>query len=430
LAIASTQKVGQFAFQKVGHLSPLLKILAMYGRCSDRIAMYAAVAGTVILVCFSLFVLFSHVNEFDALSREKGEHYTQLHPAHNLSLELAALQEALAAAQKYNAKLSDAFLNLHLEHAALKHDLAAAQNRSISLDETVRNITLELSAQKQALAVSPKSSVTLKPHMTRAEWMAFVQQQLRATNNFSAAMYARWSNYLKKEWINDDYKAFTPKAMEWDNCMNGKHYCVISLGLYAHEASYLGWIKTRLPLYREAMETFWPGWRLRLYYDESVPFSVLESVAAQGAETILSTDLKGHIAGMFWRFYVADDIEVDRYAIRDLDSDFTWRERSAIDDWIRSKVGFHAMADAENHNVPIMGGLWGGSSAVRLPFSIREQALQHQGKTAQKGGDQDFLKDVVWPAWQASGCVCVARCFVLSAGFLHMSNLTSISAGS
>ena len=172
------------------------------------------------------------------------------------------------------------------------------------------------------------------------------------------------------------------------------------------------------------MEIFWPGWRLRLYHDESVPFSVLERVAAQGAETILSTDLKGHIAGMFWRFYVADDIEVDRYAILDLDSDFTWRERSAIDDWIRSKVGFHAMADAENHNVPIMGGLWGGSSAVRLPFSIREQALQHQGLTAQKGGDQDFFGYVVWPAWQASGCVCVARCFVLSAGFLHMLNLT------
>jgi len=34
----------------------------------------------------------------------------------------------LAAAQKYSAKLSDAFINLHLEHAALKHDLAAAQN--------------------------------------------------------------------------------------------------------------------------------------------------------------------------------------------------------------------------------------------------------------------------------------------------------------
>jgi hypothetical protein len=151
------------------------------------------------------------------------------------------------------------------------------------------------------------------------------------------------------------------------------------------------------------MDIFFPGWRLRLYYDESVPFSVLQSVAERGAVTILVTDFKGHIAGMFWRFYVADDVDVDRHLVRDLDSDFGWREQSAVDEWMRSDASFSCMADAENHNVPIMGGIWGGSSKRRLPFSIKALAHQHQGYTAHKGGDQEFLALVVWPVWQQSG---------------------------
>ncbi len=196
--------------------------------------------------------------------------------------------------------------------------------------------------------------------------------------------------------------------------MNGIEYCVISMGLYAHKKTYLDWIRTRLPLYRDAMEIFYPGWRLRIYYDESVPFSVLESTAARGAETILVTDFKGHIAGMFWRFFVADDPVVDRYIVRDLDSDFTWRERAAIDEWIRSNFSFHSMADAENHNVAIMGGMWGGTSKFKLPFSIKEKAFQNQHHAQAKGGDQDFLQEVVWPEWQKTGSVFMSLAFVVS----------------
>ena len=250
------------------------------------------------------------------------------------------------------------------------------------------------------------SSLNLRTGMSPSEWKSFVAMQLHATSNFSAAMYARWSRYLQKEWINDDYKTSTPKAMEWDNCMNGIEYCVISLGLYAHETKYLELIKTRLPLYRDAMDIFYPGWRLRIYHDESVPFSVLESVAARGAETILVTDFKGYIAGMFWRFFVADDPNVDRYIVRDLDSEFLWRERAAVDEWIRSNFSFHSMADCENHDVAIMGGMWGGTSKQKLPFSIKEKAFQNIHLTQAKGGDQDFLAEEVWPEWQKTGLVC------------------------
>jgi len=43
------------------------------------------------------------------------------------------------------------------------------------------------------------------------------------------------------------------------------------------------------------------------------------------------TDIKGGIAGMFWRFLVADDPTVDRFIIRDSDSRLNARERFAVE---------------------------------------------------------------------------------------------------
>lgn len=358
----------------------------------------------VTTVTLTLFIAFPILNSFvSSLSRMPNHHARSVQQAAiNAVIGMEAMQKTLADAQTISAALNATVENLNREIAELQQALIAAQINNTALSATVDRQRLTIPTQRPS-ADSASSSIVLKPHMTRLEWKSFVAQQLHSTSNFAAAQYARWSRYLNKEWVNDDYKTTIPKAMEWDNCLNGKEYCVISMGLYAHEASYLNWIATRLPLYRDAMDIFYPGWRLRVYYDESVPFSVLESVAARGVDTIQVTDFKGHIAGMFWRFYVADDPEVDRYLIRDLDSDFGWRERAAVDEWIRSNVSFHSMADAENHNVPIMGGMWGGSARRRLPFSVKAQAQQHQQKTAQKGGDQDFLAAVVWPAWLQSG---------------------------
>jgi hypothetical protein len=283
------------------------------------------------------------------------------------------------------------------------------QHEQPQVPETIEIVKSHTLPRQETLGSIPERRVTLKPHMTHLEWKSFVVDQLHATSNFSAAMYARWSRYLNKEWINDEYKSTTPKAMEWDTCMNGAHYCVISLGLYAHDVNYLNWIKSRIGHYRDAMDIFFPGWRLRIYHDESVPFSVLEGVAARGVETILVSNFKGHIAGMFWRFFVADDLNVDRYIVRDLDSDFTWRERSAVDEWIRSNKSYHSMADAESHNVPIMGGMWGGMPKRPLPFSMQNSAPEFMRLTAYKGGDQDFLAHLMWPAWQKSGSVFTLR---------------------
>jgi hypothetical protein len=46
--------------------------------------------------------------------------------------------------------------------------------------------------------------------------------------------------------------------------------------------------------------------------------------------------VKGGIAGMFWRFLVAEDDAVDRYIVRDSDSRLNAREAAAVAEWMAS----------------------------------------------------------------------------------------------
>ncbi len=44
---------------------------------------------------------------------------------------------------------------------------------------------------------------------------------------------------------------------------------------------------------------------------------------------------------------------------RDLDSRFSEREVSAVDEWLKSKEAFHVMRDHELHENEMLAGMWG-----------------------------------------------------------------------
>ena len=50
---------------------------------------------------------------------------------------------------------------------------------------------------------------------------------------------------------------------------------------------------------------------------------------------------------------------MDLFASRDLDSRFSDREFSAVEDWLRSDKDFHLMRDHIGHGTEILGGMWG-----------------------------------------------------------------------
>ena len=77
---------------------------------------------------------------------------------------------------------------------------------------------------------------------------------------------------------------------------------------------------------------------MRVYLDGSVPAPVVGELERLGAQLVRADDpaMGGGIGGMFWRFLVAADEQVDRFIVRDSDSRLNARERLAVEEWIAS----------------------------------------------------------------------------------------------
>lgn len=139
---------------------------------------------------------------------------------------------------------------------------------------------------------------------------------------------------------------------------------------------------------------------------EVVNITGLPSTPFKGKQGKL--DAKG-ISGMFLRFFVASDPNVDRFIIRDIDSSPGSRDRAAIHDWILSKRSFHTMHDHPKHRYNyILGGMWGGAKSTeqrrkhqsifsydQVEGRIRNGSVDHHMR--QYNGDQHFLREYVWP---------------------------------
>ncbi|KAJ8600316.1 hypothetical protein CTAYLR_000622 [Chrysophaeum taylorii] len=166
---------------------------------------------------------------------------------------------------------------------------------------------------------------------------------------------------------------------------------VVSYGLYGTNPKYTqGAIRNS-----ELVHEVFPGWVARFYVRNDVPENVVATLKANGAEIVeVGAFASGKIAGMFWRFLVADDPAVDRFIVRDSDSRLNPREKAAVDEWIASGKKVHSIRDHPNHDRPLNGGLWGGTK--RCVPGIKRKISDFSNR-ATYGGDLQFLNSVVWP---------------------------------
>jgi hypothetical protein len=121
--------------------------------------------------------------------------------------------------------------------------------------------------------------------------------------------------------------------------------CRISLGLYGKSPKYLVGALRNVELQAQ----IFPGWKVRIYHDDSVPKEMLDKLLNSGAELVKVDFISGNIAGMFWRFLVAADPSVDRYIVRDADSRLSMREKAAVNEWIASGKKAHNIRDHPSH---------------------------------------------------------------------------------
>lgn len=171
----------------------------------------------------------------------------------------------------------------------------------------------------------------------------------------------------------------------------------VSFSLYGNEDKYcLGAIRNA-----QAMPDIYPGWRMVVWADETVPMEIKHDLMATGNVMGIFNPVyyDGYVPnGMFWRYLVNDQPDVERWIARDCDSIISHREAVAVNEWIALGKPFHAMRDHFAHARPCNGGMIGCVAGV-LPSmrGLIQQWAERGGQTEGYGADQEFLGKMVWP---------------------------------
>lgn len=102
---------------------------------------------------------------------------------------------------------------------------------------------------------------------------------------------------------------------------------------------------------------------------------------------------------------------------RDLDSPCTTKEAKCVQFWLNRGAAIHAITDSVSHNIPLMGGMIGIKTAdwtLRMPDSWDKLLeLNTHIDYKQKGADQTFLNECVYPVWASKGTESITQHYLL-----------------
>jgi hypothetical protein len=166
---------------------------------------------------------------------------------------------------------------------------------------------------------------------------------------------------------------------------------VISFSLFGTDPKYLNGAVRNATLQPD----IYPGWCCRFYCDQAVPPASLDALRRLGADIRMMRTVNP-FDGLFWRFQVANDPDVDRFLVRDCDAVINIRERVAVDEWLASTAQFHLMRDFYSHTELMLAGMWGGVGNILPPFQQLHDAFS-SNKLVTNAIDQWFLRQMVWP---------------------------------
>ena len=150
-----------------------------------------------------------------------------------------------------------------------------------------------------------------------------------------------------------------------------------------------------------ALEIY-PGWICRYYVGKSVPSEIVVSLLEKENTEVYVMSDESNWTGMFWRFYPADEPDVEVMLSRDCDSRLNSREKDAVDEWLSGDKDFHIMRDHPYHATEILGGMWGVRNSILT--GMRRMIVDYtKGDFWQV--DQNFLKEKIYPVIMNNACV-------------------------
>ena len=152
----------------------------------------------------------------------------------------------------------------------------------------------------------------------------------------------------------------------------------------------------------KAINAHYPDFHIYIYITMDVPIDYREKYMTYKNVKLIDVEHKGPL-NMLYRFEPIDDPTIDLVFIRDADSRIHERDRSAIDDFVKSPKLFHIIRDHPYHGTPILGGMWGIKRGMieKIQVSIKklyEMYLQIKPYNSRIAGyDQHFLREMIYP---------------------------------
>lgn len=194
----------------------------------------------------------------------------------------------------------------------------------------------------------------------------------------------------EEKFVGDEVRKGQERLKRWLQ-MKRKHgqSKYISYSLYGSNPRYTDGALANAKLVKQ----IYPGWRMRVYYDRSVPQRILNALKDDGVELI---DMSGSSMNKrSWRFLAAVDSQ--RFCARDIDSRLSMREAEAVKEWIESGKKFHVMRDHPSHsNYAMSAGMW---CATTIP---NMEKMLHSNTKKCYTCDQIWLTNNIWPLAQKS----------------------------
>lgn len=159
-------------------------------------------------------------------------------------------------------------------------------------------------------------------------------------------------------------KISSPFPVFYERLQQKTNKKVISFSLFGSKALYFLGAELNI---KEAKEIY-PDFICRFYCTQDVPnLNKLKELAEAGECELIIPNLKS--PPIFWRILACGDKDVDICLQRDCDSIVNYREKSAVDEWLKSGKTLHFMHDCKSgHFHKIMAGMWGIRKTNKFNF--------------------------------------------------------------
>ena len=170
----------------------------------------------------------------------------------------------------------------------------------------------------------------------------------------------------------------------------------------------------------EIAKVIFPGWVCRFHVN-NVPQQTIKKLSC--FDNVEIVDIKstiwkdyGRRAGgsqpedsMFWKFYPYFDKDVEVIIGRDPDSRPSFREKFAIDEWLKSDKQFHIMRDHPGHctGTPILGAMWGMKTSIGIDL---KKLIDDYKESVEPLIDQWFLMKSIYPLVKNQSMIHHAAC--------------------